>query len=353
MAGASVALAGGPPAGPDDRYGRQLRDLRISIIDRCNFRCPYCMPKETYGDDYQFLPQDEYLTFDEIERLCRAAVQLGVTKIRLTGGEPLLRPEVPALVESIVAIDGIDDVALTTNGFLLAQHATTLREAGLHRVTVSLDSMDPDVFAAMNGLGLPLERVLDGLKAARDAGLSPLKVNAVVQRGVNDHTVVDLVRHFRHTGVTVRFIEYMDVGTLNRWDGNTVVLSAELMRAIAAEFPIEPVAAAYHGEVAERYLLSDGSGEVGFISSVSQPFCGSCTRARVSADGKIYTCLFAGVGTDLRPALRGGADQAELVAMLAGIWKSRDDRYSEERAQITEHTAQRDARRVEMYQIGG
>ena len=195
-----MALAGGPPAGTDDRYGRQLRDLRISIIDRCNFRCPYCMPKETYGDDYQFLPQDEYLTFDEIERVCRAAVQLGVTKIRLTGGEPLLRPEVPALVESIVAIDGIDDVALTTNGFLLAQHATTLREAGLHRVTVSLDSMDPDVFAAMNGLGLPLERVLDGLKAARDAGLSPLKVNAVVQRGVNDHTVVDLVRHFRHTG---------------------------------------------------------------------------------------------------------------------------------------------------------
>ncbi len=351
--GAPVRATGDRLGAAGDRFGRQLRDLRISVIDRCNFRCPYCMPKETYGDDYEFLAPDEYLTFAEIERLSRAAVQLGVTKLRLTGGEPLLRPDVATLVAALVAIDGIEDVALTTNGFLLSQHAAALRAAGLHRVTVSLDTLDPDVFAAMNGLGLPLARVLDGVEAARAAGLTPIKVNAVVQRGVNDHTVVDLVRHFRHTGVTVRFIEYMDVGTLNRWAGGAVVPSAELMRAIAAEFPLEPLAAAYHGEVAERYRLRDGSGEVGFISSISQPFCGSCTRARVSTDGKIYTCLFGGIGTDLKAALRGGADESEMVALLAGIWTRRDDRYSEERARVAEHVAQRDARRVEMYQIGG
>ena len=311
------------------------------------------MPKDTYGDDYQFLPAEEYLTFAEIERLCRAAVRLGVAKLRLTGGEPLLRPNVATLIESLVAIDGIDDVALTTNGLLLAQNAAQLREAGLQRVTVSLDSLDPEVFATMNGLGLPLERVLEGVEAARQVELTPIKLNAVVQRGVNDHTVVDIVRHFRHTGAAVRFIEYMDVGTLNRWDGGAVVPSAELVSAISAVFPLEPVAAAYHGEVAERYRLRDGSGEVGFISSISQPFCGTCTRARLATDGKLYTCLFSGIGTDLRPALRRGANEGELVSLLEGIWSRRDDRYSEERAQVADHVAQRAARRVEMYQIGG
>lgn len=353
-----MELAATPPAArrdghPRDRLGRRPRDLRISVIDRCNFRCPYCMPKETYGDDYEFLPPADYLTFAEIEAVCCAMVALGVAKIRLTGGEPLLRPGISTLVEALAAIDGIDDLALTTNGFLLPQHAARLKDAGLHRVTVSLDSLDPRVFAEMNGLGLSIERVLEGIAAARQVGLTPIKLNAVVQRGVNDHTVVDLVRHFRGTGVTVRFIEYMDVGTLNQWDGATVVPSAELMRAIDAEFPLEPVPAAYGGEVAERYRLRDGSGEVGFISSITQPFCGSCTRARLATDGKLYTCLFSGAGTDLRQTLRSAAAEGELMSLLERIWSDRQDRYSEERAEVAAHVAQRDTERVEMFQIGG
>ena len=336
-----------------DRHGRSIRDLRISVIDRCNFRCPYCMPKETYGDDYQFLPSTDYLSFAEIARVTRLAACLGVTKVRLTGGEPLLRARLEELVAELAEIDTITDLALTTNGFLLAEHAQALRQAGLHRVTVSLDSVDPAVFAEMNGLGIPIDRIRAGIDAALQVGLAPVKVNAVIQRGVNEHTAVDLVRYFHGRGVVVRFIEYMDVGNRNQWDNQLVVPSAELVKRISAEFPLEPMAAAYRGEVAERYRLVDGGGEVGFISSISQPFCGSCTRARLSTDGKVYTCLFSGTGTDLRASLREGASNAQMLDLLNHIWSKREDRYSEERSQVAAFAARRQAKKVEMYQIGG
>jgi cyclic pyranopterin phosphate synthase len=314
------------------------------------------MPKETYGDDYRFLPTSDYLTFPEIARVVRAAAAMGVSKVRLTGGEPLLRPGLAELVAQLAQIEPITDLALTTNGFLLAEHAAQLHAAGLQRVTVSLDSVDPQVFAAMNGLGMPLARVLGGIQAALEVGLTPLKLNAVIQRGVNDHTAVDLIRHFHGTGVVVRFIEYMDVGNRNQWENQLVVPSADLMKTISSEFALEPVAAAYSGEVAGRYRLSDGGGEIGFISSISQPFCGDCTRARLSTDGKLYTCLFSGLGTDVSAALRGDGDDEDdgkIRDVMQTIWSNRDDRYSEERSAVAAFAARRREKKVEMYQIGG
>src|SRR5690348_2551613 len=315
--------------GPRDRRGRPLRDLRISVMDRCNFRCPYCMPRETFHDRYRFLGTHERLSFDEIVRLARLFVHLGVRKLRLTGGEPLLRPNLTDLIGDLTAIDGVEDIALTTNGALLAKYAFELRAAGLQRITVSLDSTDPEIFRRMSGgFGGP-EDVLSGIEHAQRAGLDPIKINAVVQRGVNDHTTLELLERFRGTGVIVRFIEYMDVGNRNDWRPELVVPSKELLARIAERWPVVPLRREYRGEVAERYAFTDGGGEVGFISSVTQPFCGDCSRARLSADGKMYTCLFAREGHDLRTALRAGSGDAELAAMIAGHWSRRVDRYSE------------------------
>ena len=332
-----------------DRLGRALRDLRVSITDRCNLRCTYCMPAELYGERYEFLPRTQLLSYEEIARLAGLFVRLGVSKVRITGGEPLVRTEIPHLVALLGAIEGVEDLTLTTNGFLLAQHAQALREAGLHRVTVSLDALDPDVFGAINGRGHSPRRVLEGIQAAAEAGLLPVKVNMVIQRGVNDHTVVDMARHFRGTGHILRFIEYMDVGNLNRWQSDQVTPSAELADRINQVFPIEPLEPSYTGEVAERYRYLDGEGEIGFISSVTQPFCGDCTRARLSPEGVVYTCLFVAAGTDLRGPLRDGATDDELLGLMTGLWHARTDRYSELRAS----QAQAGRQKVEMYHIGG
>jgi cyclic pyranopterin phosphate synthase len=319
-------------------------------MDRCNFRCPYCMPRETYGEGYRFLPAAERLSFDEIARLARAFAAEGVRKIRLTGGEPLLRTGLADLVGELSSIQGIEDLALTTNGVLLAQHAAELRAQGLTRVTISLDSIDPATFRRMSGGFDGLERVLDGIRAALEAGLAPVKVNTVVQRGVNDLQALDLARHFRGTGVVLRFIEYMDVGNRNHWQRGLVVTSRELRDAISAAWPLRPLSPAHRGEVAERYAYEDGAGEIGFISSVSQPFCGDCTRARLSSDGVFYTCLFATVGADLRAVLRSGAELDALRREIRAVWRRREDRYSELRA-----SAPREAtlHKVEMYYIGG
>jgi len=334
---------------PRDRLGRALRDLRISVIDRCNFRCPYCMPKEQYHEHYRFLKSHERLSFDEITRLVRLFTQLGVRKLRITGGEPLLRPQLEELIGDLTTLPGIEDVALTTNGVLLAQHAAALRAAGLGRVTVSLDTLHPGLFARMTGgYGKPHE-VLAGIHAAQIAGLEPIKVNAVVQRGLNDHKVLELIEHFRGTGVTVRCIEYMDVGNRNHWRRADVVPSAELRARIAARWPLEPVAPRSASEVAQRYRFLDGAGEVGFISSVTQPFCGDCVRARLTSDGVLYTCLFATAGLDLRAPLRGGADDAALLELIRGVWRAREDRYSELRDQLAVHGP----KRIEMNHIGG
>ena len=327
-----------------------MHDLRISVMDRCNFRCPYCMPKETFGEGYRFLGTAERLSFAEITRLAGLFVDLGVRKLRLTGGEPLLRAGLEELVGDLAALPGVEDVALTTNGILLGRHARELHAQGLARVTVSLDSLDPEVFRAMSGgYGSPAE-VLEGIDVAIAAGLSPIKVNCVVQRGVNDHTLVALVERFRGTPVVVRFIEYMDVGNRNLWDRDRVVPSKDLHAQISARWPLVPVAAGYHGEVAERYAFADGAGEVGFISSVTQPFCGACSRARLSSEGVLYTCLFATDGLDLRTPLRRGADDAELAALIRNAWLGRNDRYSELRA---EPHAEDTRRKIEMYYIGG
>jgi GTP 3',8-cyclase len=338
-------------AAPRDSLGRPMRDLRISVMDRCNFRCPYCMPRETYHERYRFLGSHERLSFDEIVRLARLFVQLGVRKLRLTGGEPLLRTNLPDLVGDLTDIPGVEDVALTTNGVLLARYATELKAAGLQRVTVSLDSLDAEVFARMSGGFAGVEDVLDGIEHARRAELTPIKINAVVQRGVNDHTVLDLVERFRGSGVVVRFIEYMDVGNRNHWSEGLVVPSKELMARIGARWPLEPLERSYRGEVARRYAFTDGQGEVGFISSVSQPFCGDCTRSRLSSDGVLYTCLFATHGTSLRDALRGGASDDQLLELIRGAWLARSDRYSEQRASL--RRAAGDERKVEMFYIGG
>jgi GTP 3',8-cyclase len=330
-----------------DTLGRPVRDLRISVTDRCNFRCVYCMPKEVFGRDYPFLPRAELLTFEEIERLARVFAGLGVEKIRITGGEPLVRRDVETLVAMLGRIDGLD-LTLTTNGALLAGKARALRDAGLSRVTVSLDSLDDDVFRAMNDVDFPVTRVLEGIDAALAAGLAPVKVNVVVKRGLNENGILPMARHFRGTGVVLRFIEYMDVGHTNGWRLDDVVPAAEIVALIDAEHPLEPVEPAYRGEVANRWRYRDGSGEVGVISSVTQPFCGDCTRARLSADGKVYTCLFAVRGHDLRALVRGGADDADLSAAIADIWRARADRYSELRSAATS-----DLPKVEMSYIGG
>ena len=330
----------------DDTLGRPLRDLRISVTDRCNFRCVYCMPKEVFGRDHRFLPRRELLTFEEIERVARVFVSLGVNKLRITGGEPLLRRDLELLVARLAALGELD-LTLTTNGALLAQKAEALAAAGLTRVTVSLDSLDDEVFRAMNDVDFPVARVLGAIDAAAAAGL-PVKVNVVVKRGLNEGSILDMARRFRGTGHVVRFIEFMDVGATNGWRLDDVVPAAEIVRAIGAEFPLEPLDRAYRGEVAERYRYLDGEGEIGVIASVTQPFCGNCTRARLSADGKLYTCLFAVRGHDLRAQLRSEAGDDELDAAIRAVWERRTDRYSELR---TEDTAA--LRKVEMSYIGG
>jgi GTP 3',8-cyclase len=332
-----------------DTRGRPLHDLRISVMDRCNFRCPYCMPRDTFHERYRFLKADERLSFVEIARLCRLFASLGVRKLRLTGGEPLLRANLPELVAELSCIEDIDEIALTTNGILLAQHAAELKANGLNRVTVSLDSLEDETFRRMSGGFGGKQDVLDGIRAAQDAGLNPIKINAVIERGLNDGTALDLVEHFRGRNVIVRFIEYMDVGNRNRWTLDRVVPSRELMERIHARWPLRAVDANYRGEVAERYVFEDGAGEIGFISSVTAPFCGACSRARLSSDGIFYTCLFATHGHDLKTPLRCGASDAELLERIGNIWSARDDRYSELRANRHEQTL----KKVEMYYIGG
>ncbi len=334
-----------------DLLRRPLHDLRISVTDKCNLRCTYCMPADHYHENYEFLKREDLLTFEEITRIARLFVDAGVSKLRITGGEPLLRKDLPALVAMLREIAGVEDLALTTNAILLPQLAAPLKAAGLDRVTVSLDSLNDEVFQQMNGRGVRVQTVLDGIAAAVAAGLGPIKINSVVERGVNDTGVVDLAAHFRGTGAIVRFIEYMDVGNCNGWQKDAVVPSRELRDRIAERFPLEPIGANYHGEVAERYRYTDGAGEVGFISSVSQPFCGSCTRARLSADGHVFTCLFASKGTDFRAPLRSGASDADLTQQLATVWRNRQDRYSETRAQLAATT--QTPKKVEMYHIGG
>jgi GTP 3',8-cyclase len=336
---------------PLDTLARPLHDLRISVMDRCNFRCPYCMPKEQFHENYQFLKSNERLSFDEIVRLSRLFASLGVKKLRLTGGEPLLRNNLADLIGDLTGIPGIEDIALTTNGVLLEKHAVDLRANGLKRITVSLDTLDPDIFKRLSGGFGALDQVLGGIDAAIAAGLTPVKVNAVIERGVNDAGALDLIEHFRGTPVVVRFIEFMDVGNRNHWLPKMVVPSRELLERVKARWPIQPVSPNYRGEVAERWRFEDGAGEIGFISSVSQPFCGACSRARLSSEGKFYTCLFATHGTDLRTALRNGADDTELLRLIRGVWTGRTDRYSELREQLRD--TDKDAKKIEMYYIGG
>ena len=330
-----------------DALHRPLRDLRISVTDRCNFRCTYCMPKEIFGRDFAFLPPGQLLSFEEITRLSQIAVGLGVEKIRLTGGEPLLRRDIETLVAQLAAIDGLRDLTLTTNGALLVRKARLLKDAGLDRVTVSLDSLDDSVFQSMNDVAFPVERVLDGIAAAQEVGLGPIKINMVVKRGVNEDSIVPMAKHFHGTGCILRFIEFMDVGATNGWQLTDVVPASEIVSRINAELPLVLAAPNYPGEVARRFRYAAGGGEIGVITSVTQPFCGGCTRARLSAEGKLYTCLFAADGFDLRELLRGATD-TEIADALRDVWSKRTDRYSEIR---TEETARRP--KVEMSHIGG
>jgi cyclic pyranopterin phosphate synthase len=343
--GVTDAPAGAPVT---DRLGRALRDLRISVTDRCNFRCTYCMPREVYGQAFRFLPHEQLLTFEEIARLARLAVGLGVRKIRLTGGEPLLRRDVEVLVAMLADLEGLEDLTLTTNGSLLAERAQALAEAGLRRITVSLDSLDDEVFARLNDVRFPVARVVAGMTAAEQAGLAPIKVNMVVRRGVNEGSILPMARFARERGYILRFIEYMDVGHTNAWELSEVVPAAEVVARIAGELPLEPLPPQYPGEVATRWRYLDGGGEVGLIASVTQPFCGACTRARLTAEGQLYTCLFGIRGTDLRAPLRRGDDDAAIRALLAHTWDARTDRYSELRSSATA-----DLPRVEMSRIGG
>jgi GTP 3',8-cyclase len=342
--------------GPLDTLGRPLRDLRISVTDRCNFRCTYCMPKEVYGRDYAFLPRDQVLSFEEIERAARAFVALGVHKLRLTGGEPLVKRDLPDLVAMLAALRTAEgeslDLTMTTNGAALRALARPLKDAGLQRVTVSLDSLDDAVFGAMNGIDFPVARVLDGIDAALEAGLTPLKVNMVVRRGVNEDSVVPMAGWARDLGVTLRFIEYMDVGHSNGWRLDEVVPAADLVAAVSGAWAAEPVDPAYRGEVADRWRYLDGRGEFGIISSVTVPFCRDCTRARLSADGKLYTCLFAVDGLDVRAVLRDGSTDEQLATFLADAWRARDDRYSELRT-LSTRVPRPDLPKVEMFAMGG
>ena len=334
---------------PRDLRGRALTDLRISVLDRCNFRCPYCMPEEQYPRDHEFLGKADRLRFEEIERLARVFARLGVRKLRLTGGEPLLRRELPELVRRLAGVPGIEDLALTTNGSLLAAQAAALRAAGLGRITLSLDTLDAATFRTLSGGRGEVADVLAGIDAAVDAGFGRLKINCVVMRGINDAHAIGLLEHFRGSGHVVRFIEYMDVGTCNGWQRDRVVPSAELRARIHARWPLVPLEPDHASDVARRFAFEDGRGETGFISSVSAPFCGDCTRARLSADGKLYTCLFASAGHDLRSALRAGADDAELARLVAAVWTARADRYSEVRSDAAAMARER----IEMYAIGG
>jgi GTP 3',8-cyclase len=337
---------------PLDRLGRPLHDLRISVTDRCNFRCTYCMPKEIFGHDYAFLPKDQVLTFEEITRAATAFTALGVRKLRVTGGEPLVRRGLPELIRMLAALRTTDgellDLTLTTNGAALRALARPLADAGLQRVTVSLDSLDDTVFGAMNGVDFPVARVLEGIDAALETGLTPVKINMVVRRGINEASIVPMARWARETGVTLRFIEYMDVGHSNGWRLDEVVPATELIEAITSAWPAEPADAQYRGEVAGRWRYLDGAGEFGVISSVTRPFCRDCTRARLSADGRLYTCLFAVAGHDVRAVLRDGSTDEELLGFLATVWGDRDDRYSELRSQSTS-----DLPKIEMFAMGG
>jgi cyclic pyranopterin phosphate synthase len=342
------------PDQPVDTRGRRLRDLRVSVTDRCNMRCRYCMPREVFGPGFVFAPRDELLHFEEITLVVAAFARAGVRKVRLTGGEPLLRAGLPDLVSMVAAVPGIDDVALTTNGSLLRRHAARLRAAGLGRVTVSLDTLDPEIFAKVADTEISLDAVLDGIEAAADAGFSPIKLNTVVRRGWNDADVERIAEFGRERGHIVRFIEYMDVGDTNGWALDEVVPAAEIVRRIGERWPLEPADANYVGEVASRYRYLDGAGEIGVISSITQPFCGDCTRARLSAIGEVYTCLFASRGHDLRAVVRSGADGDQLArdldAAIRELWTIRADRYSELRAA---HTGDRKPRKIEMSYIGG
>jgi GTP 3',8-cyclase len=331
-----------------DALGRPVQDLRISVTDRCNFRCVYCMPKEVFGRDFRFLERRELLTFEEITRVVRVGVGLGIRKVRLTGGEPLVRRNIEHLVELLSRLDGIHDLTMTTNGAALADKASALRAAGLRRITVSLDSLDDDVFMAMNDVAFPVSRVLEGIEAAGSAGLHPVKVNMVVKRGVNDHSILDMAEHFRGTRHVVRFIEYMDVGTTNGWRLHDVVPAAQIVESISERWPLEPVDPNYRGEVANRYRYRDGAGEIGLIASVSQPFCSDCTRLRLSAEGMFYTCLFASTGHDIRSLLRSDASDTDIADRLTGIWSRRVDRYSELRTEQTSALP-----KIEMSHIGG
>ncbi len=339
-----------------DTLGRPIHDLRISVTDRCNFRCTYCMPREVYGRDYAFLPRAELLTFEEITRLARIFVGLGVRKIRLTGGEPLLRRDLPVLVEMLARIPEAEDITLTTNGSLLARQAQALADAGLRRISVSLDSLDEQTFALMNDVGFPVSDVLDGIAAADRAGLRPIKVNVVVRRGLNERDVVPMARYFRERGHVLRFIEYMDVGHTNGWRLDDVVPANEIIAAIDADMPLVALPSNYPGEVVDRWAYRDGSGEVGVIASVTQPFCRDCSRARLTADGQLYTCLFASSGHDLRGPARAGASDDALRDEISGVWAARTDRYSELRSLATSRplpVISVDPNRVEMSRIGG
>ncbi len=338
--------------GPLDALARLLRDLRISVTDRCNFRCTYCMPEEVFGRDYRFLPRSELLTYEEIRRLAGVFVDVGVRKLRITGGEPLVRRALPDLIAMLAELRAPDgsalDLTLTTNGSALRPLARPLAEAGLRRITVSLDSLDDDVFRRMNGVDFPVGRVLDGIAAARAAGLSPIKVNMVVKRGLNEASILPMARWARDEGLVLRLIEFMDVGTTNGWRLDDVVTADEMAATIERELPLEPIEPTYRGEVANRWRYADGSGEIGFIASVSKPFCGDCTRARLSAEGQLYTCLFSAVGHDLRAPLRDGASDADLRDLVAGVWRARSDRYSELRSEATNHLP-----KIEMFALGG
>jgi len=331
-----------------DKLNRPLRDLRISVTDRCNFRCTYCMPKEVFGRDFQFLPSADLLTFEEITRLARIFIAHGVEKLRITGGEPLVRRNIERLIEMLAGLEGLKDLTLTTNGSLLPKKAQALKDAGLKRITVSLDSLDNAVFKAMNDVDFPVERVLEGIEAARAAGLYPIKVNMVVKRGVNEHSIIEMARYFEGTGDILRFIEYMDVGSTNGWRMSDVVSAAEIVAMVNTEMPLEPAEANYQGEVAARYRYKDGSGEIGVISSVTQPFCGDCTRARLSPEGSLYTCLFGRWGHDFRGLLRTGKTDEEIAEFLKKVWRVRNDRYSEIRTLETARLP-----KVEMSHIGG
>ena len=332
-----------------DQLSRPIRDIRVSITDRCNFRCVYCMPKEFFGSNHAFLQRAELLTFEEIERVIRAFVANGVKKVRITGGEPMVRRNLPELIGRLSAMDGVEDLSMTTNASLLSTAAAQeLKNAGLQRITISLDAIDNDVFSAINDVKFPVKRVLQGIENAKSAGISPIKVNMVVARDMNENEILPMVRQFRGSDIILRFIEFMDVGNTNEWQMNKVISAREIIDLIDSEFPIQPVSPTYRGEVAKRWKYKDGKGEVGIISSVTEPFCGTCNRARLTAEGKVFTCLFATDGFDLREQIRRGVDGEELKDVIASLWSKRNDRYSELRSQISSVKP-----KVEMSYVGG